>query len=45
VTEPLIERSEVVALLFGVSDLSLNVAKIVDLLRGDDDEEEEADGG
>jgi hypothetical protein len=43
-TEPLIEREEIVALLFNVSDIVVGVDEIVHLLGGGDDEEEEADG-
>jgi len=42
--EPLIERDEIVALLFNVSDIVVGVGEIVYLLGGGDDEEEEADG-
>jgi hypothetical protein len=41
--EPLIERAEVVALLFNVSDIAASVAEIERQLGGDDGEEE-ADG-
>jgi hypothetical protein len=41
VTE-LIERDEIVALLFNVSDIAVTLTNIERLL-GDDDEEEEAD--
>jgi hypothetical protein len=41
VSEPLIEREEVVALLFNVSDIAATVARIQALLEGDDGEEEE----
>ena len=44
VARPPIERDEIVALLFNVSDIAVNVDTIVRLLSGDDDEEEEADG-
>ena len=45
VAEPLIERDEIVALLFNVSDIVVGVNAIVHLLEGgDDEEEEEADG-
>jgi hypothetical protein len=46
VTEPAIERDEVVALLFNVSDLVVGVKTIVRLLTGDEggEEEEKADG-
>jgi hypothetical protein len=40
--EPLIERSEVVALLFNVSDIAVTLTRIEALL-GEDDGEEEAD--
>ena len=43
--EPLIERDEIVALLFNVSDLVAGVRTIIDLLKEDDDGEEEADEG
>jgi hypothetical protein len=42
--EPPIEREEVVALLFNVSDIALTLTKIERLLGGDD-AEEETDGG
>jgi hypothetical protein len=42
--EPLIERDEIVALLFNVSDIVVGANEIVYLLGGGDDEEEEADG-
>jgi hypothetical protein len=46
VAEAPIERSEIVALLFNISDIASSVDKIVHLLEGgDDEEEEEADGG
>jgi hypothetical protein len=44
VSEPLIERDEIVALLFNVSDGSNTLLRIEALLK-DDDEEEEADEG
>jgi hypothetical protein len=44
VTEPLIERSEIVALLFNLSDVAVNVGKIRELLEEDDDEEEADEG-
>ena len=44
VAEPLIERDEIVALLFNVSDLVVGVHEIIYLLGGGDDEEAEADG-
>jgi hypothetical protein len=43
VQEPLIEREEVVALLFNVSDIAAALERIEQLL-GEDDGEEEADG-
>jgi hypothetical protein len=43
-TEPLIEREEVVALLFNVADIPVAAYSIEKRLRGkDDDGEEEAD--
>jgi hypothetical protein len=42
VEEPLIERAEIVALLFNVSDIASSLARIEWLL-GEDDGEEEAD--
>jgi hypothetical protein len=48
VTEPVIERGEVVALLFAVNDISVSLEKIRRLLGEEDDdgeEEEEADAG
>jgi hypothetical protein len=45
VPEPLIERDEVVALLFNVSDIAATLAAIQRLLEGGDDGEEEADEG
>jgi len=43
--DPVIERDEVVALLFNVSDIAVGVETIVRLLSGGDDgQEEEADG-
>ena len=44
VADPLIERGEIVALLFNVSDIADTLTKIERLLRGGD-EEEEADKG
>ena len=41
--EPLIERAEVVALLFNVSDIVATLSRIERLLE-EDDGEEEADG-
>jgi hypothetical protein len=43
--EPLIERSEVVALLFNVSDIAAAITNIERLLFGEDNGEEEADEG
>jgi hypothetical protein len=45
VPDTLIERSEVVALLFSVSDIADTLARIQRLLEGEDDGEEEADEG
>ncbi len=44
VAESLLERDEIVALLFNVSDIVAGVHEIIYLLGGGDDEEEEADG-
>jgi hypothetical protein len=44
VPEPLIEREEVVALLFNVSDITVMLARIERLLEGDDGEEEADEG-
>jgi hypothetical protein len=41
--EPVIERAEVIALLFHVSDIATSLDRIEQLL-GEDDGEEEADG-
>jgi hypothetical protein len=41
--DPVIERAEVVALLFNVSDIAVGINTIVRLLRGEGDGEEEAD--
>jgi hypothetical protein len=38
--DPFIERAEVVALLFNVSDIAVTLTKIERLLRGDNGEEE-----
>ena len=43
VSEPLIERDEVAALLFNVSDIVELLRELVALEGGDDGEEEEAD--
>ena len=43
-SEAVIERAEIVALLFNVSDIAVTLAKIEQLL-GEDDGEEEADEG
>jgi hypothetical protein len=40
VAEPLIDRAEVVALLFNVSDIVARLASIEELLEDDDGEEE-----
>lgn len=45
VSEPLIERAKIVALLFNVSDIAATLTKIEDLLKEEDDGEEEADEG
>jgi hypothetical protein len=42
--EPLIEREEVVALLFNVSDIAVTLTSIERLLGGDDGEEEADEG-
>jgi hypothetical protein len=42
--EPAIERAEVVALLFNVSDIAVTLTKIERLLGGDDGEEEADEG-
>lgn len=42
-SDPRIERDEVVALLFNVSDIAVGINTIVRLLTGEDDGEEEAD--
>ena len=39
-SEPLIERSEIVALLFNVSEIAAAITNIEQLLLGDDGEEE-----
>jgi len=44
VSEPLIERDEIVALLFNVSDIATSLSRIQALLEGDDGEEEESEG-
>jgi hypothetical protein len=43
VAEPLIERSEIVALLFNVADIATSAVAIERWLKGEDDGEEEAD--
>jgi hypothetical protein len=45
VPEVLIERDEVVALLFNVSDIAVTLTRIERLLLEDDDGQEEADQG
>jgi hypothetical protein len=42
--DPVIERDEVVALLFNVSDIAVTLTKIERLLGGDDGEEEADEG-
>jgi hypothetical protein len=45
-SEPLIERAEVVALLFNLSDIAVTLTRIEWLLKEDEDDgEEEADEG
>jgi hypothetical protein len=44
VTEPVIYREEVVALLFSVSDIVALLTRIVDFIGGDDGEEEDDEG-
>jgi hypothetical protein len=44
VSEPLIERVEIVALLFNVSDIAHHASNIDEFLRKDDDEEEDDEG-
>jgi hypothetical protein len=41
--EPIIDRDEVVALLFNVSDIAVTLTKIDRLLGGEENGEEEAD--
>jgi hypothetical protein len=43
-SEPLIDRDEIVALLFNVSDIAFHVESIDRALKEDDGEEEENDG-
>jgi hypothetical protein len=45
VAEPVIERGEVVALLFNVSDIAVLLKSIEELLGGEDDGHEETDEG
>jgi hypothetical protein len=44
-SDPLIERAEVAALLFNVSDIATTLTNIERLLGEEDDGEEEADEG
>jgi hypothetical protein len=44
-SDPLIERVEVAALLFNVSDIAITLTNIERLLGEEDDGEEEADEG
>jgi hypothetical protein len=44
-SEPLIERDEIVALLFNVSDIAVTLTKIERLLSEGENGEEEADEG
>ncbi|HYX77384.1 MAG TPA: hypothetical protein VE757_09430 [Gaiellaceae bacterium] len=39
-SEPVIDRSEIIGLLFNVSDIAVTLTKIERLLGGDDEEEE-----
>jgi hypothetical protein len=41
--EPLIYREEVTAILIALSDISANTSRIVDLLEGEDGEEEDSE--
>lgn len=43
--EPIIDRDEVVALLFNVSDIAVTLTKIERLLGGEENGKEEADEG
>jgi hypothetical protein len=46
VTEPLVDRDEIVGLLFNVSDIAVTLTKIERLLGGEEEDgEEEADEG
>jgi hypothetical protein len=45
VKDEVIHREEVIALLFGVSDMVASLGRIEILLGGDDGKEEEADEG
>jgi hypothetical protein len=45
VSDPVIEREEVVALLFSINDIAATLERIEQLIGEDDGEEEEADGG
>ena len=40
-TEPVIYREEVIALLFNVSDILVGITQLNDYLRGDDGEEDD----
>jgi hypothetical protein len=44
-TDPLIERGEIVGLLWGVTDISATLRRIEQLLEDDDGEEETDSGG
>jgi hypothetical protein len=44
VTEPVIHRDELVGLLFTVNDIAKSLARIEELLRGDDGLEEPDEG-
>jgi hypothetical protein len=43
-SDPVIERAEVIALLFNVSDIAVTLTRIERLLGGDDGEEEADEG-
>ncbi|MFL5911359.1 MAG: hypothetical protein ACJ768_12385 [Gaiellaceae bacterium] len=43
-TEPVIERSEVVALLFNVSDIAVALFRLLAMIGGDHGEEEDDEG-
>jgi hypothetical protein len=39
--EPVIHREEAVGMLFTITDINVKLARIISLLRGEDDREEE----